>query len=198
MRHKPPIRWSAISSTSPGAPRRSVTPYSQAKIDAAKWVNAHGGVNGKQINLQTFDYSYEVPRAIATYKQWKQDGMVALQGWGTADTEALVGFVADDQIPYFSASYSAHLTDPTGKGKETKKPTPYNFIMGPSYSDSIRAMLQWAKADWEKKRRPGRAEVRAHGRQPSLPERTEEGRRRICQGNRLRRAAGDPVLAGAG
>ncbi len=127
------------------------TPYGQAKIDAAAWVNAHGGVNGKKINIQTFDYSYEVPRAIATYKQWKQDGMVALQGWGTADTEALVGFVADDQIPYFSASYSAHLTDPMGKGADTKKPAPFNFIMGPSYSDSIRAMLQWAKADWEKK-----------------------------------------------
>jgi branched-chain amino acid transport system substrate-binding protein len=126
-------------------------PYGQAKIDAAKWVNAHGGINGKQVNLPTFDYSYEVPRAIATYKQWKQEGMVALQGWGTADTEALVGFVAEDQIPYFSASYSAHLTDPMGKGPETKKPTPYNFIMGPSYSDSIRALLQWAKADWETK-----------------------------------------------
>jgi branched-chain amino acid transport system substrate-binding protein len=105
------------------------TPYGQAKIDAAAWVNAHGGVNGKKIDIQTFDYSYEVPRAIATYKRWKQDGAVALQGWGTADTEALVGFVAEDQIPYFSASYSAHLTDPMGKGTETKKPTPFNFVI---------------------------------------------------------------------
>jgi branched-chain amino acid transport system substrate-binding protein len=126
-------------------------PYGQAKVDAAKWVNAHGGVNGNSINLQTFDYAYEVPRAIAAYKQWKQQGMVALQGWGTADTEALVGFVAEDQITDFSASYSAHLTDPMGKGAETRKATPYNFIMGPSYSDSIRALLQWAKADWEMK-----------------------------------------------
>ena len=52
-------------------------------------MNAHGGINGKQINLQTFDYAYEVPRAIAQYKKWKQEGMVAPQGWGTADTEAL-------------------------------------------------------------------------------------------------------------
>jgi branched-chain amino acid transport system substrate-binding protein len=104
-------------------------PYTVAKSDTAKWVNAHGGINGKQINLQTFDYSYEVPRAIAQYKKWKQEGMVAMQGWGTADTEALVGFVADDQI---------------------------HFIMGPSYSDSIRAMLQRAKADWEKKGAQGK------------------------------------------
>jgi branched-chain amino acid transport system substrate-binding protein len=126
-------------------------PYGQAKVDAAKWVNARGGIAGKTLDLPTFDYSYEVPRAIATYKQWKQDGVVAVQGWGTADTEALVGFVADDQIPYFSASYSAHLTDPMGKGPETKKPTPYNFIMGPSYSDAVRALLQWAAADWKAK-----------------------------------------------
>lgn len=131
------------------------TPYSQAKIDAAAWVNAHGGVGGKKIDLRTFDYAYEVPRAIATYQGWKDAGMVAVQGWGTADTEALVGFVAQDQIPYFSASYSAHLTDPLGLGGETRKPAPYNFIMGPSYSDSLRAMLHWAKDDWERKGRTG-------------------------------------------
>ncbi|MBK8174977.1 MAG: ABC transporter substrate-binding protein [Rhodospirillales bacterium] len=125
------------------------TPYSQAKIDAAKWINAHGGINGTPLNMQTFDYAYEVPRAIATYEKWKKEGAVALQGWGTADTEALVSFVAEDKVPYFSASYSAHLTDPTGKGPETTKPTPYNFIMGPSYSDAIRALLQWAKSDWQ-------------------------------------------------
>ncbi len=126
-------------------------PYGQAKVDAAKWVNAHGGIAGKPIELPTFDYSYEVPRAIAQYKKWVQDGAVAIQGWGTADTEAMVGFVAEDKIPYFSASYSAHLTDPLGKGPETKKATPYNFIMAPSYSDGVRALLQWAAADWKSK-----------------------------------------------
>lgn len=126
-------------------------PYGQAKVDAAKWMNAKGGLNGKPIDLQTFDYSYEVPRAIAQYKQWQQGGAVAVQGWGTGDTEAMVGFVAEDKMPYFSASYSAHLTDPTGKGPETKKPTPYNFIMAPSYSDGVRALLQWARDDWKAK-----------------------------------------------
>ena len=32
------------------------TPYGQAKIDAAAWVNAHGGANGKKIDIRTFDY----------------------------------------------------------------------------------------------------------------------------------------------
>jgi branched-chain amino acid transport system substrate-binding protein len=123
-------------------------PYGQAKVDAAKWLNANGGIDGKTMKLDTVDYSYEVPRSIATYKQWKQGGAVAIQGWGTGDTEAMVGFVATDKIPYFSASYSAHLTDPTGKGPETKKPTAYKVIMAPCDSDGARALIQWAKSDW--------------------------------------------------
>ncbi len=122
--------------------------YGQAKIDAVAYINAQGGVNGKKIDLLTVDYSYEVPRAIATYKKWKNK-VVAIQGWGTGDTEALVDFVAKDEIPYFSASYSAHLTDPTGKGPQTKKPAPYNYPMGPSYSDGVRGLIQWAAADWK-------------------------------------------------
>ncbi len=126
-------------------------PYGQAKVDAVKWINAHGGVNGKSIDMETFDYSYEVPRAIAQYKKWTQAGVLAIQGWGTGDTEAMVGFVAKDEMPYFSASYSAHLTDPQGKGPNTKKAAPYNFPMGPSYSDGVRALIQWAAADWKAK-----------------------------------------------
>jgi branched-chain amino acid transport system substrate-binding protein len=124
--------------------------YGQAKIDSAAWINAHGGINGKTLDLLTLDYSYEVPRAVAAYKKWRQQ-VVAVQGWGTGDTEAMVDFVAKDQIPYFSASYSAHLTDPTGKSPETKKAAPYNYPMGPSYSDGVRALIQWAAADWKQK-----------------------------------------------
>lgn len=131
--------------------------YGQAKIDAMNYINEHGGINGKQIDFDTVDYSYVVPRALATYKKWtSQRKVVAIQGWGTADTEALVDFVTKDQVPYFSASYSAHLTDPQGKGPETKKAAPYNFPMGPSYSDGVRALVQWAAEDWKKQGKSGK------------------------------------------
>lgn len=130
--------------------------YGQAKVDALEYINKHGGIGGKQIEFETVDYSYVVPRAISTYKKWKsQDEVVAIQGWGTGDTEALISFVADDQIPYFSASYSGHLTDPTGKNPDTKKPAPYNFFYGPSYSDGARALIQWAAEDWKQKGKEG-------------------------------------------
>ena len=118
------------------------TPYGQAVADTFAWVNKNGGVGGKQVNVDTNDYGYQVPRAIALYKKWSApDGKVAaIMGWGTADTEALTGFVAQDKIPYFSASYAAALTDPEGASGKAK-PAPYNFFYGPSYSDAMRALL---------------------------------------------------------
>ncbi len=110
---------------------------------------------GKQVALDSHDYGYQVPRAIALYKKWSgTDKVSAIMGWGTADTEALTGFVGTDKIPFFSASYSAALTDPTGAGGKAK-PAPYNFFYGPSYSDALRAELTWAADDWKKKGKAG-------------------------------------------
>ncbi len=132
-------------------------PYGIGVADAMNYINANGGVNGKQFKFETIDYAYKAPQAIATYKGWISDlKPVAIQGWGTADTEALVQFVAKDQIPYFSASYSGHLTDPTGKSPRSKSPAPYNFFYGPSYSDTCRGLVQWAAADWKAKGNKGK------------------------------------------
>src|SRR5205085_507781 len=65
----------------------------------------------------------------------------------TGATEARIGVAADDKVPVISASYSGHLTDPTGKNPNTKKPAPYNFFYGASYTDACRAMVQWAAGD---------------------------------------------------
>lgn len=128
------------------------TPYGHAVQDSIDYINDNGGIDGRKIELKTSDYSYQVPRAIATYKSWVSGFKpVLIQGWGTGDTEALSGFVAKDKIVYMSASYSGHLTDPTGKSPHTKRPAPYNFFYGPTYSDGCRALIEWAKGDWSKK-----------------------------------------------
>ena len=127
------------------------THYGPGVADAVKYINDNGGIDGTIIELDTVDYSYKVPEAIANYKRWQARDMVFLQGWGTGDTEALITFVARDQIPVSSASYSAHLTDPQGSNPNTKAPAPYNFFYGPSYSDVCRALVQWAASDAEEK-----------------------------------------------
>jgi branched-chain amino acid transport system substrate-binding protein len=133
------------------------TPYGQGVADTFAWINKNGGIGGKQVALDSNDYGYQVPRAIALYKKWSapDNKVAAIMGWGTADTEALTGFLANDKIPDLSGSYAAALTDPQGTSGKAK-PAPYNFFYGPSYSDALRAELTWAAEDWKAKGKPGK------------------------------------------
>jgi branched-chain amino acid transport system substrate-binding protein len=129
-------------------------PYGEGVDDALAYIDKHGGAGGKlQLHVDTRDYGYQVPRAIAAYKEWTSSGVAAIFGWGTADTEALISFVTKDKIPYMSASYAGALTDPVGHADKTA--APYNFFYGPSYSDANRGLIQWAADDWKKQGKPG-------------------------------------------
>jgi branched-chain amino acid transport system substrate-binding protein len=121
-------------------------PYAQGVQDYKDWVNKNGGINGKQIDMPMFDYAYDKNKAVNQYKKYKEDGVVAIQGWGSGDTEALSVTTGIDKIPYISASYSAHLTDP--------KKTPYNFFCAADYSTAARAGLKYLKDNWKEKRAP--------------------------------------------
>ena len=140
-------------------------PYAQGVQDAVAFVNEHGGINGKMIKLIGADYAYKIDQARALYKRLVNDEKVVLiQGWGSGDTEALKDFVGQDKIPYYSASFSAPLTDPAK--------FPYNFFVAPSYSDGLRSWLNWVKADYTKGGGKGKAKVafmfgdNAYGKSP--------------------------------
>lgn len=125
--------------------------YGQGIIDAVAYINAHGGISGQDINLDTVDYGYNANRAIETYQNWQKTlKPVTIQGWGTADTEALVDYVTRDKIVFMSGSSSGHLTDPTGRSSWTTTPAPFNFFYGPSYSDGCRGLVQWAAEQWKR------------------------------------------------
>ncbi len=137
--------------------------YAQGVRDAVEWTNAHGGINGKRIKLIDVDYGYKIPEAVAAYKRMvNDDKVVMISGWGTGDTEALRGQAAADKIPYVSASFAAPVSDPSKN--------PYNFFVAPTYSDQLRAWLEWVKADWkDKSRNPKVAALfgdNAYGRAP--------------------------------
>ena len=119
--------------------------YAIGMEEAFKYINENGGVNGKQIKYTWFDYGYRIPEAITKYKLLTRLGVVAIMGWGTGDTEALSPTVNKDQMPYVSASYSAHLTDP--------KKTPYNLFFSSDYSTNARACLTaWFDKKWPTKK----------------------------------------------
>jgi branched-chain amino acid transport system substrate-binding protein len=96
-------------------------------------LNASGGIKGRKVHALSEDYAYKVPNAEEKYKKYRQAGAVAIQGWGTGDSEALRGKVKTDELPFMSASYAEVLTDP--------KQSPYNFVVAPTYSDQMRIAL---------------------------------------------------------
>jgi len=137
-------------------------PYADGIRDCVKWFNENGGINGKKIELILLDYGYKIPQAIAIYKQFKREKVVAIHGWGTGDTEALSKFVTKDKIPYFSASYSEHITNP--------KNNPYNFLVGATYSDQARIALKFIKDKGDKKTVAFIYNDTGFGRSPFFPD----------------------------
>ena len=127
--------------------------YAMGISEAIKYINDNGGVNGKKIKLYQFDYGYRVPEALTKYKLFKRLKSVAVLGWGTGDTEALSPTITKDKMPYVSASYSGHLTDPSK--------TPYNLFAATDYSTNARATLvAWFDTNWAKHQDNGKRKPR--------------------------------------
>jgi branched-chain amino acid transport system substrate-binding protein len=143
-----------------GPTRADGTPYQVGLLDALEYANAHGGVAGYEVEIVWQDYAYAPATAVATYEGWKQDpswsDVVTVFGWGTADSVALSSQVAQDRIPYISASYAGTLGSPApvmrsiplpdGTVHQVNNPgAPYNFYAGTDYSTSIRLAAEFIK-----------------------------------------------------
>jgi branched-chain amino acid transport system substrate-binding protein len=108
------------------------TPYAAGvKAFVEQWNQAG---DGPKIELSSEDYKYDVAVAERLYSRLKSEGVVAVQGWGTGDTEALRGRITADRLPFMSGSYAETLQSPSE--------TPYNFVVGTTYSDQIRIAMQ--------------------------------------------------------
>ena len=115
--------------------------YANGITGYVEWANANDGIEGHQIELISQDYAYSVETAENLYIDFVDQGVIAFQGWGTGDTEALRGRIAEDEIPFMSASYSAPLGNP--------EEAPYNFLVGTSYSDQMIIMIAFMLEEWE-------------------------------------------------
>lgn len=135
-----PIKVGAVFDLS-GATGEVGTPYAEGVIAYVEWLNNNGGIEGRPIELISQDYAYDVAQAESLYTQFVDEGIVAFMGWGTGDTEALRGRVAEDELPFMSASYSAALNDPNGEA-------PYNFLVGTTYSDQLVIVMRYFLDQW--------------------------------------------------
>jgi len=115
--------------------------YALGIVEAIRYVNDEGGVNGKLIKLYQYDYGYRVPEVHAKYKHFKRLGVAAVIGWHIVDTKALSAIVVEDKMPYLTAFHSADLTSP---GR-----SPFNLFAATDDSSNARAVLTaWFDEKW--------------------------------------------------
>jgi branched-chain amino acid transport system substrate-binding protein len=152
----------AVLTDESGATADVGKPYAEGVRDCIRYFNDNGGIDGRKIDPVIIDYGYKIPQAISAYKKFKRKKVVAIHGWGTGDTENLLKFIKKDKIPYFSASYSAHLAD--------AKHAPYNFMVGATYSDQTRIALKYIKEQGEKKSVAFIYNDTGFGRSPFFPD----------------------------
>lgn len=111
--------------------------YAKGVVAAIKYFNEKGiyTKDGVRVYLDSVkrDYAYNPSRAVEFYNEFRDKyHVVAIIGWGTADTEKLADQTAHDKILYISASYSAVLVN-----------KPYNFFPAPDYSTQACAAVAW-------------------------------------------------------
>lgn len=113
-------------------------PYYQGLADAVIFQNRDGGVAGRPIRLVTDDYASDVPKAMNLFnRQLTVDKVLAIQGWGAADTAALATLSQQNRLVFMSADCDASRADP--------QKAPYNFFIGSTYSDHARMAVNFAK-----------------------------------------------------
>ncbi len=111
--------------------------YAKGVLAALEYFNSKGITtkDGAKVKLEWVkrDYAYNPTKAEEFYREFRDKyGVIAILGWGTADTEKLSDTIINDKIVYISASYSAKLTV-----------KPYNFFVPPDYSTQACIAISW-------------------------------------------------------
>ena len=116
-------------------------------------MNDNGGINGKKIKLNPVRLRLPRSRGPHQIQTLQAAGLRGGAGVGNRRYGGPLPTVTKDKIPYVSASYSAHLTDP--------KKTPYNLFAATDYSTNARAALTaWFDERWPKHKDYGKRKPR--------------------------------------
>lgn len=113
----------------------------KGQLDAARWINEHGGINGKTLKLLVVDDGYRVKKAAPAYRDLVRNKKVLglyLQSSGA--TMALAGDIRSDGVATMGASFVSPFQDPSR--------FPNSFFVGPSYATMCRIVLKWIRDNW--------------------------------------------------
>jgi branched-chain amino acid transport system substrate-binding protein len=113
----------------------------KGQLDAMRWVNENGGINGKELKLIVIDDGYKVPRGVAGYNRLvDSEKVMGLYIQSTGTTMTLVKKIVADGVATIAASFTSKFQNPAK--------TPFSFFVSPSYGTMGRIALKWVRTTW--------------------------------------------------
>jgi len=114
----------------------------KGQLDAMRWVNENGGINGKDLKLIVIDDGYKVPRGVAGYNRLvDSEKVLGLYIQSTGTTMTLVKKIVADGVATIAASFTSKFQNP--------EKTPFSFFVSPSYGTMGRIALKWVRMTWK-------------------------------------------------
>ena len=114
----------------------------KGQLDAMRWINENGGINGKELKLIVIDDGYKVPRGVAGYNRLvDSEKVLGLYIQSTGTTMTLAKKIVSDGVATIAASFIGVFQDPSKY--------PFSFYMSPSYNDMARIALKWVRTTWQ-------------------------------------------------
>ena len=114
----------------------------KGQLDAMRWVNENGGINGKDLKLIVIDDGYKVPRGVAGYNRLvDSEKVLGLYIQSTGTTMTLIKKIVADGVATIAASFTSKFQNP--------EKTPFSFFVSPSYGTMGRIALKWVRMNWK-------------------------------------------------
>jgi len=114
----------------------------KGQLDAMRWINENGGINGKELKLIVIDDSYDTAKGVAGYNRLvDSEKVLGLYVQSTGTTMTLAKKIVADGVATIAASFIGVFQDP---GKY-----PFSFYVSPSYNDMARIALKWVRTTWK-------------------------------------------------
>lgn len=105
-------------------------------LDAAKWINQHGGIFGKKLEIILIDDSSQPAEFLAAFRKLNEADRILLLYLYSAETGlALLPHINLQRIPTLTGSFPVHLAD-------TSK-TPYLFSITPTPLDLTKIAMKF-------------------------------------------------------
>jgi len=115
-------------------------PHADGVLDAWKWQNEQGGIDGRMIEIVEIECGYNIDCTKAAFTFLVDEEEVPLvHGFGTPDSVAVIPLTNQARTVFMPLSYAEELVDAEG--------APYMFVTNADYSTAGRSAAQFVKAE---------------------------------------------------